>query len=363
LKKIEFNLQEIFFLLILVVISVGFFSIIRPFLVDIFLAIVLAILFNRPYAYFCRKFKEKNSKAALLTILIVFFTIVIPVSFITMMVSKEVSSTYDAVKVNWPAIQEYFNHLPEKASSVPVVKDYIDEIDWNAVAEWVNKSYAAIAEFALGLIQKTFINVGFMIVHFFIVLFLLYFLFIDGKKMIERIQYLIPLKDTEERELIDKLKQVTDAIIFNTFMLAFLEGAFGGILFAILGIPSPFFWGMIMTFLSIIPIVGTNSILVPMAIFQIAIGNIWTGIIILVIGTGTVAVNQNIIRPRLDGYKSGMHPAIMFVASMGGLIVMGIVGFLAGPMIAGLFIVMWNLFGNKYKNKLEKYNLGDESTQ
>jgi predicted PurR-regulated permease PerM len=187
---------------------------------------------------------------------------------------------------------------------------------------------------------------------------LLYFLFIDGKKMIERIQFLIPLKDSEEQELIQKLEKVADAIVFNTFMLAFLEGTYGGILFAILGISSPIFWGLIMTFLAIIPFIGTNTILVPMAIYQFASGNIWIGIIILVVGTGPVAINQHLIRPRLDGYKSGMHPGIMFISSMGGLAVMGVPGFLAGPMIAGLFVVMWNLFGIRYKNKLEQYNNG-----
>jgi predicted PurR-regulated permease PerM len=252
---------------------------------------------------------------------------------------------------NWPAIQEYFKKLPEKASSLPIVKNYIDDIDWNRVSESANQSITSIAEFLLGLIKQTFINVGFMIVHFFIILFLLYFIFIDGKKLVERIQFLVPLKDTEEQELIEKFERVADAIVFNSFMIGFIEGAYGGILFAILGIPSPFFWGMMMTFLSIIPIVGAN-------IYQIWAGNIATGIIILVLGAGVIVINQNLIRPRLDGHKSGMHPAIMFVASMGGLITLGIVGFLVGPMIAGLFVVMWNLFGTRYKQNLESFNKG-----
>jgi predicted PurR-regulated permease PerM len=358
LKKIELNLQEIFFFLILIITTIGFYSIIKPFIVDIFMAIILAILFKKPYSFFLRKFKEKRKKAASLTIVIVFFVIVIPISFIAMMISREVSSTYDSVMTYWPQIHEYFDKLPEKASSIPVLKNFVKDINWDKLALNVNESLSAISSFAFELMQKAFINVGYIILHFFIILFLLYFLFIDGKKLIERIQFLIPLKDSEEQELIQKLEKVADAIVFNTFMLAFLEGTYGGILFAILGISSPIFWGLIMTFLAIIPFIGTNTILVPMAIYQFASGNIWIGIIILVVGTGPVAVNQHLIRPRLDGYKSGMHPGIMFISSMGGLAVMGVPGFLAGPMIAGLFVVMWNLFGIRYKNKLEHYNNG-----
>jgi predicted PurR-regulated permease PerM len=215
-----------------------------------------------------------------------------------------------------------------------------------------------VVEFIIGFIQQTFINAGVLIIHFFIVLFLLYYLFIDGKKLVERIQYLVPLKDTEEKEMFSKLERVTDAIVLNTFMLGFIEGAYGGALFAILGIPSPFFWGMLMTFLSIIPLVGANTILVPMGVIQILIGNVGTGIVILAVGCGAILINQNIIRPRLDGHKSGMHPAIMFLASMGGLILMGLIGFIVGPMITGLFLVSWNQFGERYKRKLEKFNKG-----
>lgn len=93
-----------------------------------------------------------------------------------------------------------------------------------------------------------------------------------------------------------------------------------------------------------------------MGIYQIFAGNIATGIIILAVGAGAIIINQNIIRPRIDGSKSGIHPAIMFIASMGGLITMGIVGFLVGPMLAGLFAVIWNLFGKRYQVKLEAFN-------
>lgn len=328
-------------------------------MVDIFLAIILAILYKKPYNYFCKKFGKHKKKATFLTISLVFFTIIIPLTFIALMLSDEVSSTYNSFMGNWSAIEQYIEKLPEKAAAIPVLHKFVDDINIDKIVESANQSLSTIAQYVFGLIQKTFINVGFMIIHFFIILFLLYFIFIDGKILIKKIQFLVPLKDSEEQELINKLEKVTDAIVFNTFMLAILEGTFGGILFAILGIHSPFFWAIIMIFLSIIPVVGTNTILVPMGIFQIAIGNVWTGVIILVVGTGAVIINQNIIRPRLDGYKSDMHPAIMFLASMGGLISMGVVGFLAGPMIAGLFIVIWDIFGIRYKQKLEEYNRGE----
>jgi len=95
-------------------------------------------------------------------------------------------------------------------------------------------------------------------------------------------------------------------------------------------------------------------------ILYLILGDFTTGILILTLGTGAVLINQNIIRPRLDGNKSGMHAAIVFLGSMGGLIWMGIVGFLAGPLIAALFITIWNQFGIKYKNRLTAFNAGSD---
>lgn len=352
------NLQETFFFIILVMATIGFLYVIGPFIMDLFMAMILAILFKKPKSYFVKRFKENNTKAAMLTLLIVLFVIIIPLAFIGVMVSREVSYTYISFTENWPRIQDYIKDLPDKVSSLPYLRDAIDDLDWNEIAKGMNQLMTTVAGFVFTLIQKTFINVGVLIIHFFIVMFLLYYLLADGKKLIAKIQYLLPLKDSDERELIVKLEQVTDALIVNTFMIGIIEGTFGGILFAILGIPSPFFWGTIMVFLSIIPLVGANSILIPMAIIQFAIGNFWTGMIILVIGVGAILINQNIVRPRLDGHKSGMHPAIMFLASMGGLVWLGIIGFLAGPMITALFLVLWHQFGVKYQNKLEKYNKG-----
>jgi predicted PurR-regulated permease PerM len=356
MKRYNINLQEVFFFFILIAITIGFYTVIKPFIVDIFLTVILAILFKRPYNYLSRKFYKHPKKASSLTIILVFFTIVIPLVFIGVMISNEIGSTYSSIENNWPEISNYIEKLPEKAKEIPVIKDHINQIDWKKVADSTEKFLSVVAQFLLELIQQTFINVGFMIIHFFIILFLLYFVLLDGKKLVQRLQYLIPLNDSEENELIQKLEKVTDALVFNAFMIGFLEGAYGGILLAILGVPSPFFWGMIMTFLSLIPVLGANSVLVPMGIYEIIIGNIATGVIILIIGAGAIIINQNIFRPRLDGHKSGMHPAIIFLASMGGLFSMGLIGFIAGPMITGLFIVMWNFFGTRYRKDLERYN-------
>lgn len=354
----KITLQEVFFFLIMVFVSIGFYKIIEPFLADIFLTIVIAILFRRPYKYFERKTKNRRVLASFITIFLVIIILAIPVTLIGIMLTSEVSDTYVLVRDGMPAIRAKINDIYISLKEVPYLGERVDINDLSKIQTTIDEGIRKIAEISVSLIQATFINASNVIIHFFVILFLLFYTLIDGDKLLKRIQYLVPLNDKDEAELFGKLKQVTDAIVFNTFMIAIIEGSYSALLFAIVGISSPVFWGLIMIVLSLIPLVGANTILVPAAIILFSTGNISGGLILTIFGVGAIIINQNIIRPRLDGHKSGMHPAIVFLASMGGLIWMGLVGFIAGPMIMAVFLVIWNQFGEHYKEKLEKYNQG-----
>jgi predicted PurR-regulated permease PerM len=364
-NKIHFNLQEIFFFLILVLLSVGFYHVLKPLLADVFLALILVILFNRPFNFIRKKLKKRRSLAVSLTLLTAILTIVIPLFFVGFMLTQEVTSNYQLLKNEWPKLQEEFSEKNIQAfvDDYPILEKTVGDVNFDVVGEKINEFLGAATEFSVSLIQQTFTGVTMMIIHVFVILFLMYFMLLDGKSLLNRLQYLIPMDDRDEQELLSNVKRVTDAVVINTFMLGALEGIYGGILFAVLGIPSPFFWGFIMAILSIIPLVGTNSIMAPMGIIQLLLGNYTEGIIILVLGSGLVLINQNLVRPRLDGNKSGMHTAIIFIGTLGGLMWMGIIGFLAGPLITGLFLTIWNQFGKKYQVRLESYNRGENGAE
>ncbi len=360
--KFDFSLQDIFFFLILISLTIAFYHILEPFIGDAFLALILVILFKRPFRWLRKKFKNNSRKAAGLTTLMVVVVIVIPVMFIGLIVANEVGDNYSKLKEQWPTIKENLTEekIKDQFSGIPYISDYVNDIRWEDIEGKADEIVGTLTEFAVSLLQSTFTGVAYFIIHLFIILFLLYFMFADGDVLIKRLQYLIPLKDEDEKELMFNIEKVTDGIVINSFMLGIIEGTYGGILFALLGVPSPVFWGIIMAGLSIIPLVGTNSILVPAAIVYFLIGDYATGAIILGAGTGVVLINQNLIRPRLDADRSGMHTAMALIASLGGLIWLGIIGFLAGPLLTGLFIVIWNQYGEKYKDKLEILNKGEE---
>ncbi len=357
-NNFNITLQEIFFFLILILLSVAFYNMIAPFIVDLFLTVVLVILFKRPHAFFDRKFKKRKSVAALLTVFFVAFAIMLPIFLVGVMVSREASVDYDILMKKWPEIEQNITqeNIQKYIHKYPFLENQIQNLKIEDFKEKINDLIGKVSSFSLQLVQNTFMNLTMLLLHSFVVLFLMYYILLDGRRLLERLQFLVPLNDEDEKEMIGNLEKVTDAIVFNSFLFGVIEGTYGGILFAVLGIPSPVFFGIMMAVLSIIPLVGSNTILLPTAILQFAFGNTTTGILVLVLGVGAVLINQNIIRPRMDGKKSGMHPAIAFLASMGGLIWLGFVGFLAGPLIAALFITVWNQFGKRYEDTLNHFN-------
>ena len=360
----KFNLQDIFFFLILIVITIAFYNILKPFIGDAFLALILVILFKRPFRWFKKKFKNNRRRAAGVTTVLIVIVIVIPLMFIGLVIANEAGDNYTKIKEQWPDIKKELTEKKLKAhfKDIPYVNKYVEKIKIENIEKKVDDFVGTATEWAVSLLQSTFAGLTYMLIHTFFVIFLLFFMLADGDKLLKKLQYLIPMKDSDEKTLMDNIEKVTDGIVINSFLLGAIEGTYGGLLFAAAGVPSPVFWGIIMTFLSIIPIVGTNSIMVPAWIIYFLIGDYTTGLILMIAGTGAVLVNQNLIRPRLDADKSGMHTAMALIASLGGLLWLGIIGFLAGPLLTALFIVMWDLYGKKYNKELIILNKGDDES-
>jgi len=200
-------------------------------------------------------------------------------------------------------------------------------------------------------LQSAFFNITSFLMHLFITPFMLFFLFLDSKKLLSKVRSVLPFEREDEKKAVDELVKITDTIIIYTFLIGIAEGIYGGILFLIMGIASPFFWAIIMVILSMLPVVGANTIIVPAAIILIMGGSVVKGTILLIFGAGVIIIDQNIIKPKLAGDRSGLHPVVMFVSSVGGIAWMGMAGFLVGPLIAALTIVSWELFAVKFKIK------------
>ena len=348
------NLNIYFFFVILLSISVAAFFLFQPFLTAIIMAAVLAATFHNPYQYLVKKTKRPHI-SSLLTCLLVLFVIVLPVVAITGLVANEINGAYQRIVAE---DNFYQNHI---ASSLEVLKNskFSQSMNINDFFDQgqISKSVERISSGALAFIQRVYQNVVGSVLWIFVMFFTLYYFLVESKTIIKKIMYLSPLKDEYETVLTGKFSSMVRATLKGTLIVGVIQGTLGGMMFAIAGVPSFVIWGIIMIGLSIIPAIGSALVWAPVGIIMIFMGNIWQGIFILVFGTVVISFIDNVLRPKLVGGDTAIHPLLVFFATLGGIISFGLLGFIIGPVIMALFLTLWDIYGKEFKSQLTKYNV------
>jgi predicted PurR-regulated permease PerM len=263
-------------------------------------------------------------------------------------------SAYQKIVANNNFYQDRVSGIFEGIRSSQVVSSF--SLDNFLNQENISNSIQSAGGNAVMVIQKTYQNVVGSIIWIFVMFFSLYYFLIEGRKVVDKIMYLSPLRDKYEEELSHKFTSMTRATLKGTIIIGVIQGSLGGIMFWIAGVPSFVIWGVIMVILSIIPAIGSGLVWAPAGIILLFTGNIWEGIFVLLFGGIFISLVDNILRPKLVGNDTEMHPLLVFFATLGGLISFGIIGFIIGPVIMALFLALWEIYGKEFKRQLNKFN-------
>ena len=206
--------------------------------------------------------------------------------------------------------------------------------------------------FLLSSLKGTTLSTVSFIVNFFIALYTMFFFLIDGPAMLKSLLEYLPLHADEKELLIQRFMSVTRATIKGTLVIGVIQGALSGLAFWALGIPNAAFWGVLMVVLSILPLIGGALIWVPAAIILFATGAVTKALILVAFCGLVVGSVDNILRPRLVGRDTKMHDLVILFSTLGGLVSIGAMGFIIGPVLAGLFVTSWQIFGIAYRDQL-----------
>ncbi|HBI33834.1 MAG TPA: hypothetical protein DEA43_04300 [Candidatus Moranbacteria bacterium] len=348
------NLNTYFFFLILLGISAVTFFIFEPFIMAILLAAVFAVIFQRPYKFFVRITGGRSRISALLTS--VFGMIIFAGLFfgIAGLIATEAANLFQNSVKAGDAYLNYVDPIVNNVNKNPLLKSFGLENLINS--ESVSKAVSQLGQGAFSILQKTYQGVAHFLFLAVVMFFTLYYFLVGGRNLIKKLMFLSPLRDSHEKLLIEKFISISRATIKGTLVVGIVQGSIGGITFAIVGVPSAIAWGIVMSFLSLIPMFGTSLIWFPAGIIMLLIGNIWQGIVILAVGLGIISIIDNFLRPELVGKDTQMHPLVVFFATLGGISLLGFLGFIIGPIIVALFLTLWNIYAVEFKGQLTKYN-------
>ncbi len=354
MQKDQRYLLEIIFMLLLTGISLAFLQLLRPFLLSAFLALVLANIFGGVYRRLSTRTRRPHLASALTTLLIV-VVVMIPVLIVTSLVTAEVVRAVDTIRGNWDSerIAEMLPDALDRLENIPVVGTVVQYLPDFDVAGTVREIASTSGEYLLRVSQQSLGNITSGVLNFLVMLLLVFFFFVDGPRIVQRFRDIAPISNRELDEMSRELFSTTSATLISTIIIGLIEGAMATLVFLVFSLPSPFLWGVITMVLSMIPLIGTNLVLIPAGILTILAGRPIAGMLIIVIGAAGVALTQNILRPKLVGDRTGLHPALALLATIGGIAWLGLIGFLIGPVLASLFIVMWRLFAGRYQAMLE----------
>jgi len=344
------TLQNSFFIGLVLVVSVIFIALLSGYLEPIFWAVTVGVIFLPVQHYLERKLHHRTSVAAVLTVILIFFTVLVPAMLIASAVVKEAAELYASIQrgdidpgaaLRW--LQNMTPRFSEFAARIGIdVEELPEKLSTAAV-----KGSQFIGALALTAGQ----NVARFMVMFFLMLYLLFFVLRDGDRLLEQIIHALPLGDDRERALFAKFAEMARATIKGTLVVGLVQGFLGGVMFWALGIDGAVFWGVVMVLLSVLPLIGASLVWIPAAIFLLVSGAYVKAVIMIAFGVLVIGLVDNILRPILVGRDTRMPDYLILLSTLGGLTMFGISGFVIGPIIASLFLAIWVMFQAEYGEK------------
>ncbi len=339
-------------LCLVVIISALFLTMIHQFLMAIFMAGLFSAMVSPLHHRLTAKLRGRENLASILTVLGIVFLILTPLAILITLVVAQAISVGQSVT---PWVQGFIKE-PTTISALLENFPYYEEIlpYRDIIVQKAGEMVGTVSTFlidSLSSVTKVTIDAIFSSI---IMLYVMFYFLSMGDALLQKILYFLPLDDKNEQKLLKRFTSVARATIKGTLIIGVIQGAICGLAFAIAGIEGPVFWGSVMAVMSIIPAFGTAIIWLP-ALVILALTGKFVGVVILAVLCGGLAGNlDNILRPRLVGKDTEMHDLFVLFGTLGGITMFGLLGIILGPIVAALFITIWEIYGEAFQNYLPK---------
>ena len=339
------DLEDRAFLWVVIGVSVAFAWILWPFFGTVLWATIAAILFAPLYRRLYASMRRRRTPAALAAVTIITVMVILPLTVVTALLVQEASGVYAKIQSGEVNVGRYFadvfSALP--AWAVGLLNRFglwsLGDVQ-NTLTTGLMRSSQYLAGQALTIGQNAFD----FIVSLFVMLYVLFFLLRDGDELARRIRDAVPLRPEQRHALFETFAVVIRATVKGNIVVAVLQGALGGIMFWFLGIRAPVLWGALMAILSLLPAVGAALVWLPVAVYLLATGAVWQGVVLIVWGAVVIGLVDNVVRPLLVGKETRMPDYLVLISTLGGIAIFGVNGFVVGPVIAAMFIAAWSIF-------------------
>ena len=346
----EIQFRRSFLILLVVFISAVFVAMIRNFLITILLAAIFSGMAEPLYSRFLKLFRGRKILASISTLLVLMLVIVVPFLGFLAVAAREALRISEAVR---PAVAELIREpgaLARTLQSIPGFQEL--EPYREQILTKVGQLVEGMGNFVFQSLSATTKGTISFFFQFFLLLYTMFYFLMQGDLLLRKILYYLPLPHEDEIRMVDKFVSVARATLKGTLIIGVIQGTLAGAAFAVAGVQGAVFWGTVMMVLSIIPGIGTTLIWGPAVIYLIATGHLLSGALLGVFCLGVVGSVDNFLRPRLVGQDAKMHDLLILFSTLGGIYLFGIVGFIIGPIVAAIFVTIWDIYGTVFRDVL-----------
>ncbi len=342
---LDSTFQSKAFLLLLAAITVAFCWLLLPFFSAVFWAVILAIIFHPLQRRFERRFGNRSNLAAALSVVVCIVIAIIPMALILGSLVNEGAKLVDKAQTGG---FDTSNLIKDVQSAIPAWAQRLLDRAGAGDFDTLRDRVVGLAQQLGQLIASRALNLGQNTLRFVvatgIMLYVLFFLFRDGRGLARTIRASMPLSDAHNNRLLEKFVGVVRATVKGNIVIAIIQGSIGGVTLWFLGIDAALLWGALMVFMSLLPAIGAAIVWIPIAIYLFVTGSVWQGVVLVIVGAAVIGLVDNILRPVLVGADTRLPDYVILVSTVGGISIFGINGFVIGPLIAALFVAAWTIF-------------------
>lgn len=337
--------QRKFFHLMLFVVTIVFGWILFPLFGAIFWGAILAVLFQPVQRRILTRLRGRPNLAALATLALILVIVILPLTLVIGMLTQEISTALVRFRTDLPQLTVAFQQLLDRMpASVHRVMDLAGVQDVNAIQQKLGDGAAQIGRLVAVYLVSIGQNTAQLLVSFGVMLYLLFFLLRDGTVLGAMVRRALPLEERHKTQLIRQFTTVVRATVKGNIAVAVVQGVLGGFIFAVLGIQGYVLAAVVMAFLSLLPAVGAAVVWVPVGTWLLLSGEVWKGVVLFAFCGTIVSLVDNVLRPILVGKDTKLPDWVVLIATLGGMSLFGLTGFVIGPLIAALFISIWNIY-------------------
>lgn len=346
------SVQRASFYILLALVTVAFAWLLIPYYSAVLWGVILALIFYPVQQWLLRVLRGRKNIAAFLSVLMCICLVILPTLLIFGLLAQEGNSVYQRLSTREFDLNTYITRI--LAALPDSLEEWMVRFELGTFAEWRTRITGGILQgsqiFASRLVSLGQNTLQF-IISFGIMIYLLFFLFRDGDELGEKIRQAIPLSEDYKNQFVEKFAAVIRATVKGNIIIALIQGTIGGVTFWLLGIEAALLWGVMMTIFSLLPVVGASLIWAPVAVWFIVNGMWLQAFSLIFVGVLVIGLIDNLLRPPLVGKGTRMPDFVVLISTIGGISLVGINGFVVGPMIAAMFIAAWSLLAQEQSSQ------------